>query len=112
MADEHVLGPAEARVRLEGEAAELRQDDGPAPPAELVPDEIHRQRHARDRREHQRDVDAAVRGERPDPQEGRHGGQRNADLLGDDQDREDQDAVVFEELQAVSRIHAPSRHLP
>ena len=90
-----------ARVRLEREAAKLRQDDGPAAPAQLVPDEIDGQRHDRDRGEHQRDADPPVRGEGADAQESRHGGERDTDLLGDDQDRQDHDGVPLEDLKAV-----------
>ena len=44
-----------------------------------------------------------MRGEGADAQERRHRGQGNADLLGDDQDRQDHDGVLLEDLKAVGR---------
>ena len=109
MTHEDALGPAQAGVRLEREAAKRREDDGPTPPPQLVPGEIDGQRHDRDRGEHQPHVDTAVRGEGADSQEGGDRGQRHPDLLGDHQGGKDQDAVVLEKLQAVGGVHALSR---
>jgi hypothetical protein len=42
-----------------------------------------------------------------DAQESRHGGERDAKLLGDNQERQDHDGVPLEDLKAVSGAHTP-----
>ena len=70
---EEALGPAHAHVGLERQPAEPGEQPGPAPAAQLVPDEVDRQRHRRDRADHQRDADPSLRAEGADHEEGRHG---------------------------------------
>jgi hypothetical protein len=105
VAEKEVLGPAHTYIGFERQAAEAREHARPAPAAEFVPDEIHRQRHHRDRADHQQWTHSPLRRERANGQEGRHRGQRDPDLLGDDQGRQDEDAVPLEPLHAVGQFH-------
>ena len=88
--------------------AESHQHPRSATAAELIPDEVDGQGRDGDRPEHERDTDAAVRGQGPDREESRHGGEWNPDLFGDSQGRQDHDAVTVEKLQAVRWAHSSS----
>ena len=107
MAGEDARGPADARVRLERQSTQSRQHARPAATAQLIPTEVSGQGHDSDRAEHQRDADPPMGSEGADAQERRHGGERDAKLLGDDQGRQDHDGVLLEDLKAVSRAHTP-----
>ena len=84
---EEVLGPPHAHIRLERQAAQSLEHASPTPAAELVPDEIDRQGHYRDRADDEPQTDTPVGREGADHQEGRDRRQRNPDLLGHDEGR-------------------------
>src|SRR5207249_1714525 len=52
VAEEEVLSPAYAHIRLQRQSAQPREHARPAPAPELVPDEVDRQRRHRDRANH------------------------------------------------------------
>jgi hypothetical protein len=104
--EEEVLGPPYADIRLERHAAEPREDARAPPPPQLVPDEIHGKRDQDDRADHQRKTAAPVRRQRADDEESRDRWQRNPDLLGHDERRQDDDAVPLEPRYAASQVHA------
>jgi len=105
VAAEDALRAAHARVRFGGHPAESRQQPRSATAAELVPGEVGTQRRHGHRPEHEREADAAVRGQGADREQSRHGGERDAELLGDGKGRQDEHAVVLEKLQAISGAH-------
>src|SRR5207245_11378376 len=105
---EGALGPAQPRVGLEGQLAEPHLHSRPAATAELIPDEVDGQGRDGDRPEDEWDTAAAVRGQGPDREESRHGGEWKPDLFGDGQGRQDHDAVTVEKLQAVRWAHSSS----
>ena len=111
MAKEEVPGPAHAHIGFERQPAQTREQARPAPAAQLVPDQIDGQRHRDDRARHEQEVHASLRREGADREEGRDRRQWDPDLLGDDQDRQDDRTVPLEQLHAVSQVHDVGRFL-
>ena len=107
---EDVLGAADARVRLERDPAQQLQDGGAPSPSRLEPHEVgdeargHRQEQRRQR----------VQLVRPDKRSGSeqegHGGQRQAELLGEHGPEEDEVGVL--EKEGEGAVHGWDRLSP
>jgi hypothetical protein len=94
--EEEILGAAHARVRLEGDAAEQHEHAIAPAPAELVPDDVRGQGARQRGAERERDTRAASPGQGPDAEERGHGGDWQTDLLGEDE-QEQQDVSVLDQ---------------
>src|SRR3989454_6008401 len=79
-----------------------------AAPSESVPREIHDQGDRRHRAQHQWDAGPAVGRKSAEPQERRHGRERNPELLGDEQGGQDDEGVLIQHLQGFGGHGRPS----
>ena len=99
-------------IGLERQTAETHQNAGTVASPEFVPRQIDAQGDDRHRAQDQWNTAPPVRRQGADSQQRWYRRQRNPELLGDDEDREDDESVLIEHLQALEIAHlshAPRR---
>ncbi len=106
MTEEEILGTPHADVGLQGQATETREHARTAAAAELVPDEINRRRHTAIAPTMSQTLAPPLGRERANGQKGRKRWQGDPDLLGHDEDRQEDRTIALEPLETVVQLHA------